>query len=377
MGNAVKVPFLDLAGQYRALEGEITEAIGKVCSQAHFILGPEVQQFEKDFANFLGGEFAAGVASGTDALALALRALNIGSGDEVLVPANSFIASALAVLLAGSRPVLVDVDPRTHLIDLEDAERRLTERTRVIMPVHLYGRCVDMTALGEFAARNGLSVVEDAAQAHGAKWEGRSAGTFGDYGCFSFYPGKNLGAFGDGGAVVAQSEKAIARIRSLRNYGSEVKYYHPEVGTNSRLDGVQAAVLSVKLRRLSEWNMARSRLAGRYTRALSPLRELGLELPEMPAAEQHVFHIYAVQHAKRDKLLAHLHSNGVQAQIHYPIPIHLQEGYRFLGFGEGDFPVTESIAKKVFSLPLFPEMTEEQQDTVIETLHQGLLSLCD
>jgi dTDP-4-amino-4,6-dideoxygalactose transaminase len=368
----MKVPFLDLEIQYRSLKTEIDAAMQDVCSRTSFILGPQVEEFEKSFAMFLGSNYTVGLASGTDALRLAFEALKIGPGDEVIVPANTFVATAIGVLEAGARPVLVDIDPKTYLMDYDQLERVKTPRTKAICPVHLYGRVCDMDRVMDFAKRHHLAVVEDTAQAHGAKWRGKTAGTFGEIGCFSFYPGKNLGAYGDGGGLCTNDETLFRQVRKLRNYGSEIKYQHPEKGMNSRLDSIQAAVLSIKLKHLAEWNHKRWQAARKYTDLLSKYQGENLTLPDIRSADEHVFHLYVIQVHDRDGVAKELQSRGISTVVHYPVPFHLQGGYTHLGYKAGDFPVAESMAKSILSLPLFPEISDEQIgyvcDSVLEIL---------
>lgn len=368
----MNVPFIDLRLQYRNLRDQVIAGIDSVCSRASFILGPEVSQFESDFAAFLDADQCIGVANGTDALSLAFEALGIGRGDEVIIPAHTFVATAIGVIKSGARPILADIDPQTYLIDLNQAESLITSKTKAICPVHLYGRACNMDRVMALAKKYSLAVVEDAAQSHGAKWNGKCTGTFGSYGCFSFYPGKNLGAYGDGGAVAAADSELARQIKKLRNYGSEVKYFHPEKGTNSRLDSVQAVVLSAKLKHLRDWNEKRWEAARRYCELMRPLEDYGLGLPDLAAKESHVFHLFVIQLPKREKVMELLAAAGVQTGIHYPYPFHLQEGYRDLGYKKGAFPVTEQIAERILSLPMFPEITAEQLGYVAEQMVSAL-----
>jgi dTDP-4-amino-4,6-dideoxygalactose transaminase len=368
------VPFIDLKRQYRLLAAEISEATREVYESCSFILGPEVERFEKDFAQFLGVEHCVGVSSGTDALHLAFRALDIGPGDEVLVPAHTFVATIVGVLQAGATPVVVDIEKGSYLLDLEKAECAVSSRTKAICPVHLYGQVAEMQALISFAERHQLLVVEDAAQAHGALFQGKSAGAFGDAGCFSFYPGKNLGAYGDAGAIVTNNSKVAARLRALRNYGSSKKYYHPELGFNSRLDSLQAAILNVKLPRLASWNEKRRLAADLYRLKLEPLENRGLlHLPApAPEAQRHVYHLFVIELKNRDIVTEELAKRGIQTVIHYPTPIHLHEGYAFLGYKPGDFPIAERVCSQVLSLPMFPEITEAEIEEVCTALEEIL-----
>jgi dTDP-4-amino-4,6-dideoxygalactose transaminase len=366
----MNIPLVDLRAQYRTLKGEINPAIQAVLDKCNFILGDEVATFEHEFARFVGVTHAVGVSSGTEALHLAMRALGIGPGDEVITPANTFIATVLAISLAGARPVLVDCDPESYEIDVNQIAAALSERTKAIVPVHLYGQCADMDPILELAERKGLLVIEDAAQAHGAEYKGRAAGSVGAAGCFSFYPGKNLGAYGDGGMVVTNSDEVAEKLRLLRNWGSTVKYHHPVIGFNSRLDTIQAAVLRVKLKYLPKWNEARRQCARTYTDLLSA--ESLVVTPRTMAYGTHVFHLYVVQVPRRDAVLTGLHEAGVGAGIHYPVPVHLQGAYASLGHKEGDFPNAERLAKRCLSLPLFPELEEDQIAAVVEALRNQL-----
>jgi len=361
------VPFVDLKTQYAIHRDEFMASIEGVMRDAAFILGKDVASFEKSFAEFIGTRYAVGVASGTDALHLALRAAGIGPGDEVITATNTFYATTAAIELAGARPVLVDCDPETYLIDLEAAEKAVTQKTRAIIPVHLYGQVAPMAAVSDLAGRCGLTVIEDACQAHGALYKKQGAGTFGLAAAFSFYPGKNLGAFGDGGAVTTNDETMYNDLLALRNYGSPRKYYHPRFGTNSRLDGMQAAVLNVKIKYLAGWNEARVRAAQRYMKNLAGEKKIILPAPAPDSS--HIYHLFVVQaEGDRGLIMSGLAKEGVQCGIHYPIPLHLQKAYSYLGYQEGDFPHAEAIAKKIVSLPMFPEITGEQVDCVCEKL---------
>jgi dTDP-4-amino-4,6-dideoxygalactose transaminase len=370
----MSIPLVDLHAQFEEIRPEVDAAIRRVLERGDFILGREVGEFEKAFAGFIGTRHCVGVASGTDALFLALKALGCGAGDKVLIPANTFIATALAVSYAGATPVLVDVDPETYTIDVEAARRALSAGVKAIMPVHLYGQPADMERVLAFAEEKGLLVIEDAAQAHGAVHCSGRCGTLGRAAGFSFYPGKNLGAYGDGGAICTDDEGLAGRLRELRNWGSTVKYVHPVQGFNTRLDTVQAAILLVKLARLARWNEQRRQVASWYREALGPLRdEVGLP-GEAPWTVEHVYHLFVVEmlRADRDEVLAKLHKDGVGAGIHYPTPIHLQGAYAELGQGPGSFPVTEKAAGRILSLPLYPEMTREQVEKVSRALAKAL-----
>lgn len=349
------IPLVDLKAQYEGLAPEIDEALGRVLARADFILGEDVRRFEEEFADYCGTRYAVACASGTDALHLAFRALDIGPGDEVIIPAHTFVATALGVSLTGARPVLVDADPDTALMDVSLVKAKLTSRTRAVVPVHLYGQCVDMDPLLELATEAGVHVVEDSAQAHGARYRGRRAGSLGVMGCFSFYPGKNLGAYGDGGAITLTDQGLAEKLRLLRNWGSIKKYHHEEMGLNSRLDSLQAAVLRVKLRYLERWNAARKELASEYTKALRDID--GVELTTV--RNDSVFHLYVVRVADREAALRSLHEAGLQAGIHYPFAVHELGAYRWLGYPAGAFPVSESWARRCLSLPMYAELPRE------------------
>jgi len=368
----MKVPFVDLQTQYQSLAKDVLEGVDQVCRRAAFILGEEVTEFEGKFAAFCGTRHAIGVASGSDALLWGLRALDIGPGDEVITAANSYIASALAVTFAGAQPVLVDCLEDTYTIDPAAVEKAITPRTKAIIPVHLYGQAADMDAILGIAKRHGLKVVEDVAQAHGALYKGRPCGSFGDVGCFSFYPGKNLGAYGDGGAIVTNDPALDQKVRMLRNYGQPRKYHHDTLGWNSRLDTVQAAVLLKKLERLPAWNESRRRHAGRYRELLG---DLPVVLPVERPHNRHVYHLFVIRMANRDGLIEFQAKRGVSCQIHYPIPIHQQKAYAGLDLRGLDLSVTERLAPEIVTLPMYPELTEEQiryvADGVREFLQAG------
>ncbi|HOW35043.1 MAG TPA: DegT/DnrJ/EryC1/StrS family aminotransferase [Candidatus Omnitrophota bacterium] len=368
----MNIPLVDLKIQYQKLKKEIDKNIAEVCASASFILGPQVEEFERSFAEFLEADYVVGVANATDALHLAFAALGLGVNDEVIIPANTFVATAVGVMETGARPVLVDMDPETYLIDLKKIESAITSRTKAICPVHLYGRACNMDVIAKIAQKHSLFIVEDVAQAAGARWKKKRVGTFGQFGCFSFYPGKNLGAYGDGGAMSASSEKLAKKIRSMRNFGSEKKYEYPQRGINSRLDSIQAAVLNVKLKYLDQWNLKRWEIAKKYSQELKPLEKKGiLKLPDIVNPETHVFHLFVVQVDRRSKVIEFLSKNGIQAGIHYPIPFYLQKGYAQLGYSKGAFPETESASEKILSLPVYPEMTSSQIAYITGTLKKA------
>jgi dTDP-4-amino-4,6-dideoxygalactose transaminase len=352
----MKVPFLDLHAAYRELKPEIDAAIARVLDSGWYILGPEVDAFEAEYATYCEAEHAIGVANGLDALHLALLAMGVGPGDEVIVPSNTYIATWLAVSQCGATPVPVEPVEATYNIDPARIEAAITPATRVILPVHLYGQPADLDPILAIARKHGLRVLEDAAQAHGARYKGRRIGAHGDAVAWSFYPGKNLGALGDGGAVTTNDPKLADRIRVLRNYGSRVKYVNEVKGFNSRLDPIQAAVLRVKLRVLDEWNARRRGIAQRY---LAGLAGSGLLLPQVPEWAEPVWHLFVVRHPERDALVQRLNEAGVGTLIHYPVPPHLQEAYAEMGFEVGAFPVAERMAGNVMSLPMGAQMAAE------------------
>lgn len=361
----IKVPYLDLKAQYRSIKTEIDAAVGKVLESSQFVLGPEVAAFEQDFAAYCSTSDCIAVNSGTSALHLALLAAGVGPGDEVITVPFTFVASVAAILYTGARPVLVDIDPRTFTIDPNAIERAITRHTKAIMPVHLYGHPADMDPILEIARRHKCVVVEDAAQSHGAKYKSRPVGSIGDIGCFSFYPAKNLGAYGEGGAVTTSNLDYARSIRLLRSWGEDRKYHHLLRGYNYRMEGLQGAILRVKLRHLEKWNEARRDIAKQYAESLAGC---GLQLPsEMPWA-RHVYHLYTVRSSERDGLQAALQSEGIQTAVHYGTPVHLQPAYADLGYAAGEFPEAERAAKEVLSLPIYPELSSDQVATVSRTI---------
>lgn len=363
----MSIYFVNLQAAYHAHKDEIDAAVAHVLQSGWYILGEQVRAFEQEFAAYCGAEHAVGVASGTDALLLALRALEIGPGDEVITVAHTAVATAVAIELSGATPVFVDVEPATCTLDPTRLAAAVTPRTRAVVPVHLYGRAANIDPIRETARAHGLHVIEDCAQAHGATYKGRCVGSLGDAAAFSFYPTKNLGAGGDGGAVVVQDAALAERLRWLRQYGWKERYISSIAGYNSRLDELQAAILRVKLRHLDADNAARRKLAAVYRQALA---DLPLELPAEPAAGNHVYHLFVVQSDKRDALRSHLAARGVGTAIQYPVPVHLQPAYAHLGRGAGSLPVTEQLAGRILSLPMYPEMPLEDATAVAQAVRQ-------
>jgi dTDP-4-amino-4,6-dideoxygalactose transaminase len=361
------IPFVDLKAQYQSIKPEIDTAVIGVLESTQFVLGSAVAAFEKVFAPYCQAEHAMGVSNGTSALHLALLAAGVGRGDEVITTPFTFIASVSAIDYTGARPVFVDIDPSSFTIDPAKIEAAITPRTKAILPVHLYGRTADMDPILEIAKRHNLVVIEDAAQAHGAEYKGRRAGSMGDLGCFSFYPGKNLGAYGEGGAVTTNNPEYARKVRTLRDWGAERRYHHDLKGFNYRLEGVQGAVLGVKMKYIEDWTEARRTHAARYDELL---KDSAYDLPLTPAHLRHVYHVYAIRHPRRDALQSLLTERGIGTNIHYPIPVHLQRCFAELGHKVGDFPHAERAANEVLSLPMYPEFQPQQQDQVIAALHE-------
>lgn len=364
----MQVPFVDLKAQYATIQAEIEGAVMTVLRSGNFILGEQVEEFESNFAKYLGCNYAIGVSNGLDALRLALQALSIGAGDEIIIPANTYIATALAISSVNARPVLVDMDPQSYNIDPNLIEKALTTSTRAIIPVHLYGQSADLAPIMDIARRHHLFVIEDACQSHGARYRKQRTGTFGDLGCFSFYPGKNLGAYGDGGAVVTNDQKLAEKVLRLRNYGQRTKYYHSEKGLNARLDTLQAAILNVKLKYLDDWNRSRAAHAKYYSDQLQRIE--GLDLPHVQPERDHVFHLYVIRSRKRNLLQEFLSDRKIKTLIHYPVPIHLQEAYADLGQKPGDFPITEEAVTEVLSLPMYAELQPSQLEYLVKAIHE-------
>ena len=359
------VPYLDLRAQLKPLRAEIDAALARALDNCTFCLGPDVAQFEKDFAKFCEADFALGFNSGTSALHVAMRLLDVGPGDEVITTPYTFIATSWAISYCGAKPVYVDIDDTTFNLDPKLLEQAITPRTKAVLPVHLYGQPFDVDAIAAICRKHNLPFVEDAAQAHGAKYQGKTVGALGDIACFSFYPAKNLGACGEGGALTTNNPAFAARARSLREHGSSVRYHHDEVGYNYRLEGFQGAVLGVKLKHLAHWTRERQRVARRYAELLA---DTPLQLPKVADGVESAWHLYTVRHARRDELKAHLDANGIGNAVHYPMPLHLQKAYAHLGYQAGDFPVAEKAARECLSLPMFPELTDAQIQRVAEVV---------
>ncbi|MGB7063403.1 MAG: DegT/DnrJ/EryC1/StrS family aminotransferase [Candidatus Zixiibacteriota bacterium] len=353
----MKVNFVDLKAQYQTIKPEIDKAIENVISNTAFILGKAVAEFEEQFAAYCGAKHCVGINSGTSALIMALKALDVGEGDEVITTPNTFIATAEAISFAGATPVLVDIEEKNYNLDPAKLEKAITAKTKAIIPVHLYGQPADMDPILQIAKKKGIPVIEDAAQAHGAQYKGKKTGGLATAACFSFYPGKNLGAYGEGGAVTTDDESIAQKVRMLRDHGSPKKFYHEFIGNNCRLEGIQGAVLSVKLKHLDKWNDGRRKNADLYRKYLEGT---GVGLPEEMPYARHVYHVFCVRVKDREKLIDFLKEKGIFTNIHYPIPIHLQKAYQFLGYRKGDFPVTEGCMDEILSLPMFAELIEEE-----------------
>ena len=363
--NPAQVPYLDLPTQMRPIRKEIDAVIAHALDNCSFCLGPDVVQFEKDFARYCGAAHCVGFNSGTSALHVAMKLLDVGPGDEVITTPCTFVATSWAISYVNAQPVYVDIDDATFNLDPKEVERAITPRTKAVLPVHLYGHPVDLDPLLKICRKHKLPLVEDAAQAHGAKYKGKVVGTFGEMSCFSFYPGKNLGAYGEGGALVTNNAAFAARARALREHGSTQRYYHDEVGFNYRMEGIQGAVLGVKLKHLDAWTHERQRVAKRYHELLA---DTPLQLPREADYAESAWHLYVVRHPRRDDLKAHLESNKIGCALHYPLPLHLQKCYAALGYKPGDFPVAEKAARECLSLPIYPEMTEAQIQRVASVI---------
>ena len=363
------IPFVDLKAQYDSIKDEIDNAIQNVINNTSFIMGEELKKFELEFARFCDVKYAIGVANGSDALILALKACGIGKGDEVITVPHTFISTAEAISNVGGKVVFVDIDPKTYTIDVSKMEEKINEKTKAIIPVHLYGQPADMDPIMRLAKEYNLKVIEDAAQAHGAEYKGEKVGSIGDVACFSFYPGKNLGAYGDAGIVVTDNEEIAEKVKLLRNHGRITKKYEHEIeGYSSRLDNLQAAILRVKLRHLNKWNESRRENAKKYNELLSNIN--GIIIPYEADYAKHVYHLYVIRADKgRDKLREELKLKGIAIGIHYPIPLHLQPAYNYLRYKRGDFPVTEKDSQEILSLPMFAELTDEQIFKITETIY--------
>lgn len=359
------IPLVDIVRQDKKIKPQILQSVKKVIDKGDFILGSDVDLFEKEFASFVGTKYVVGVSSGSDAITLALMALDIKPGDEVIVQANTFISTVLPIIYIGAKPILVDIDPKTYNIDTSQIEKKITKKTKAILPVHLYGQISDMTKILEIAKKHKLFVIEDACQAHGSLFYNKKAGAFGDISCFSFYPGKNLGAYGDGGAVVTNNKQLVDKIKILRNIGQVRKYEHVLKGVNNRLDTVQAAVLRIKLKKLDAWNKERRKIAKFFTKNLEGIV---LATPTEIAESKSNFHLYVVRVKNRDKLLKFLHKNEIFAGIHYPTPIHLHKALLDLGYKKGSFPIAEKYANEIISLPIFPYMKRKEMDKIVQVV---------
>jgi dTDP-4-amino-4,6-dideoxygalactose transaminase len=364
------IPYLDLKAQYREIKREMDSAIARVITSAQFVLGPEVVAFEETFAEYCGAKHCIALNSGTSALHLALLASGIGPGDEVITVSMTFVATTAAILYCGAKPVFVDIDPNTWTMDPALIEAAITPRTKAILPVHLHGLMADMDPIVDLARRHGLVVIEDAAQSHGAEYKGCRAGSVGDIGCFSFYPGKNLGAYGEGGAAVTNDPELARQMTLLRDWGQESKYYHIVPGYNYRMDAVQAAVLKVKMDHIETWTEGRRSVAAQYSRLLA---DSGCKLPGPPPYCRHVYHVYAVQVDHRDEMQELLHAAGIGTSIHYPVPVHLQRAYAGLEYGPDDLPVSEAVADRFLSLPIYPELQPEQVLHMVSELEKARL----
>lgn len=361
----MKVEFIDLRKQYLLIRREINDALQSVVKSQQFVLGGQLEKFEQEFARYLGIKYVAGVDNGSDGLVIALKALGVKAGDEVITPVNSFISTTFAITEVGAIPVFVDINADTHQLDINQVKKKVNKKTKAILPVHLYGSPCEIEALTSFCLQKNIFLVEDACQAHGSKMNGQKLGTFGTMGVFSFYPGKNLGAYGNGGAVCTNSEAIYEKLLRLRNFGQKRKYYHEEIGWNSKLDDLQAAVLRVKLKHLDRWNGRRNRWAKLYQERLKDFK-----MPSVVKGGEPNRHLFVVEVEERDKLQSYLLSKGIKVQVHYPVPIHLQKCYSYLGYRWGDFSKAEKIASKIISLPMYAELTEEKVNFVSATINR-------
>ena len=361
------IQFVDLKKQYQPLKEEILEEFSKVLDSMYLFLGKNVQAFEKEFSEFCEVKHGIGVSDGTSALHIILRALDVGYGDEVITPVNTFIATAEAIAMVGAKPVLVDIDPQTYLMDLDQVENKITPKTKAILPVHLYGQMVDMKAFRDLADAHGIKLVEDACQAHGAAYNGKQAASYGDAAAYSFYFSKNLGAYGEAGFITTNDDEIARKVRMIRDHGSEHKYCHDLIGMNSRLDELQAVVLRAKLKHLAEWNELRRSHAGYYSELFDPsLVTVPIELMDA----RHIYHLYVIRVPKRDDLQKYLKEQGIYTGIHYPIPIHQQKAFSWLGHQPGDFPETEKAVTEILSLPMYAELSDDDIERVVNTIHE-------
>ena len=361
----MNIPFLDLKAQYKNIKPEIDNVVKRVIESQFFVLGQELEAFEKEFAKYLSTKYVVGVNSGTDALILSLLVLGIGKGDEVITPVNSFVATVGAIVQVGSKPILVDCDSQTYEIDINQVQKKITKKTKAILLVHLYGAPCEIERLVKIAKKNKIFLIEDAAQAHGATFNNKKLGSFGDLAAFSFYPGKNLGAYGDGGAIVTNNKRLYEKLILLRNHGQSKKYFHDTFGLNTRLDEVQAAVLRVKLKYLDKWNKQKQTIAKNYKDSLK-----NYKTQKIIQGGESNYYVFIIESANRKKLQSYLLKNRIHTLIHYPIPIHLQKAYKYLGYKKGDFPITEEIAGRILSIPNYPELTLTQQNYLIDKLNK-------
>ena len=361
----MKIPILDLKKQYKAIKNPLKNALSQILENQSFILGKEVERLEENISKYCGTEYAIGVNSGTDALLLALNTLGAKEADEIITTSFTFVATAEAIVRAGAKPVFVDIDPKTYNINPALIERKITKKTKAILPIHLYGLCADMDPILKIAEKHGLKVLEDCAQAIGSEYKGKRAGSMGDAGAISFYPGKNLGCFGDGGMVVTDDKEIYERIRLLRNHGTHKKYHHKIIGYNSRLDNLQAAILNIKLTYLDNWIDSRIKNAEFFSKEV---KKLPLSTPYIPVDCRHSFHLYVLRSKNAGQIIKHLAKNGIESRTYYPVPLHLQECFKFLGYKPGDFPESEKLSQESFAIPVYPELTKEEKSYIVEKI---------
>jgi len=366
----MNIPLLDLKSQYKSIKPEIQKVINKVIDNGQFILGKNVKKFEQEFAKFIGVKYAMGVGNGTDALYLALRACGVAKNDEIILPVNTFIATAEAITLNGAKPVFVDIDIKTYNIDTQKIEKAITKKTKAIIPVHLFGQPADMSPILKIAKKHKLFIIEDCAQAHGAKYKNKIVGSIGDIGCFSFFPGKNLGAYGDAGIITTNNKKLAQKIYILRNHGRKEKYIHKIEGINSRLDEIQAAILRVKLRHLSKWNKLRQKNAKIYDKLFKNINNV--ITTQIIKDSKVVYYFYVIRIKNRKKIQTKLKKSGISTGMHYPLPLHIQPAYKYLGYKKGDFPNAEKASNEILSLPIYPELTEKQIKFIVNTIRKNL-----